>query len=98
MHVTITLLLGFVGGLALGALHFAGLWHTLGRLPGARLPGLLLMASLVARMAVLLAGFYLMARWGGWPALAAGLIGVVAVRSWLLARIGPRPGAQGGSG
>ncbi len=98
MQAALTLLAGFVAGLALGALHFAGLWHTLGRLPDTRLPGLLMMASLVARMAVLLAGFYLLARWGGWPALAAGLVGVVAARSWLLRRVGPRRGTQEESG
>jgi len=87
--VALIVLVGFAAGLALGALHFAGLWQTLGRLPRTRMPGMLMVASLVGRLAVLLGGFYLLAHWGGWPALVAGLVGVVAARSWLLRRIGP---------
>jgi len=93
--LALKLVVGLGVGLALGWLHFGALWRTLSALPKARMPGLLMAASLIARFAVLLAGFYLLARWGGWLALAGALIGVVAVRAWLLRRIGRPPHGSG---
>ena len=97
MHVALTLAAGVGAGIALGWLHFGALWQTLGGLPKARMPGLLMVASLFARMAVLLAGLYLLARWGGWVALSGALVGVVAVRAWLVRRIGRPPDERGGA-
>lgn len=97
MQTALRLAVGLVTGLALGWLHFGALWQTLSALPKARMPGLLMAASLIGRMAVLLAGFYLLARWGGWLALAGGLVGTVAVRAWLVRRIGRPPGGSGGA-
>ena len=95
MQEALKLAVGLGVGLALGWLHFGALWQTLSALPKARMPGLLMAASLIARMAVLLAGLYFVARWGGWVALAGALVGIVAVRAWLLRRIG---GPANGSG
>ena len=97
MQLALKLAVGLGVGLGLGWLHFGALWRTLAALPRARMPGVLMAVSLIARLAVLLAGFYLMARWGGWPALVGGLVGVVAVRAWLVRRIGRAHDAPGGA-
>lgn len=90
MHSAVTLLVGLVAGFALGALYFGVLWRTLSKLPDARAPWLLMTASLVARLAVMLAALYVLGRWGGWLALVGALVGVVAARTLQLRRLGPR--------
>jgi hypothetical protein len=72
----------------------------------ARRPALLVGVSLLVRMAVLLAGLWLVLRLGtgrfggegaggGWLALVPALLGLLVVRTLLLHRYG-RPGAGGG--
>ncbi|MBK1631830.1 hypothetical protein CKO31_14010 [Thiohalocapsa halophila] len=87
----------FGAGAGLGWLFYAGLYRTVQALGRARHPALLIGGSLLLRMLVLLAGFWvlLMAgeRWtgDGWTTLVPGLLGVFAVRALLLRRYG-RPG------
>ena len=95
MQSALTIAVALVAGLTLGALYFGALWQTLARLPGARSPALLMVASLVGRMAVMLAGLFLLARWGGWLALGCALAGVVVARTLLLRRVGPKGDARG---
>ena len=90
MHAAVTLLAGAVAGFVLGALYFGVLWRTLSKLPDARAPWLLMAASLVGRLAVMLAALYVLGRWGGWLALVGALAGVVAARTLQLRRLGPR--------
>jgi F1F0 ATPase subunit 2 len=82
-----------LAGGVLGALFFGGLWWTLRRVAASRRPYGWLAASFAVRGAVVLAGFALLARLGGWwPPLAA-LLGFVAARLVLVRRFGPGPGA-----
>ncbi len=67
-------------GLALGVLHFAGLWVTVRRMPTFRWPVLLTFGSFLARTAVTLSGFFLVAR-TDWRQLP------VCVAVFLLARV-----------
>ena len=69
----------FAGGFILGLLYFLGLWVTVRRLPHAAHPALLMFASLIGRMAVVLAGFYAISA-GGWPALTVAVAGFIAGR------------------
>lgn len=98
MHPALTIAVALAAGLALGALYFGALWGTLARLARARSPGLLMAASLIGRMAVLLAGLFLLARWGGWLALGCALAGIVVARTLVLRRVGPKGGAPGRPG
>jgi F1F0 ATPase subunit 2 len=81
-------LLALASGLALGGLYFLGLWATVRRLPTARSPGLLTLASFLARSGLLVGGIVLVAG-GHWPRMAAALVGFVVVRAVLVRRWGP---------
>jgi len=81
-------------GMALGALYFVGLWQTVKRLPQTEGRGLLLLVSLVARLSVLLAIFYVLLQDGRWERLAAVLIGFVVMRKILTVRLGPQKTAS----
>jgi F1F0 ATPase subunit 2 len=76
----------FVAGALLGSVFFAGLWLTVKRLPGASSPYRLYLWSLVFRMLLVLAGFYLLALRGIGVLLSAGLGFVMARQVWLFAR------------
>lgn len=82
--------LGLAGavGCLMGWLYFRGLWETLQRLPRQRHPALWMLGSLLLRMAIVLAGFALLARWGSWPAVLAALAGMLLVRLALQRRLG----------
>ncbi len=69
----------FVAGLGLGLFFFGGLWLTVRRLPTAKLPGLWMMVSSVARSLGVLAGFYLVMS-GRWDRLLSALIGFTLIR------------------
>ncbi|MFP4055679.1 MAG: ATP synthase subunit I [Candidatus Brocadiia bacterium] len=58
MSDAVGLLAAAVAGLGLGFVYFGGLWLTLRMLPGSRRPALLALGSFAARMALLLAGIY----------------------------------------
>lgn len=82
----------FAGGMALGALFFAGLWLSVRKLSLVKRPALLMVISYVARMLVGIGGLYLLSD-GDWRRLAAALTGFVLARIVmvrLLARDGQR--------
>jgi F1F0 ATPase subunit 2 len=54
------MILALVGGSALGLLFFGGLYVSVGRLNTVRYPALMMLGSTVIRMAVLLAGVFLL--------------------------------------
>lgn len=90
-----TLILALAAGLALGLFYFGGLWLTVRRLPGARRPTLLFVASFVGRTALTLLGFYLIMD-GSWDRMLACLLGVIIARQVLVFRLRPDRGAATG--
>jgi F1F0 ATPase subunit 2 len=79
----------FVLGGILGVFYFGALWFTVRRIPHARHPGLLTLGSFLIRLAVTLAGFYLVV-WGGhWERLLSCLLGFVLARVVLVSRWRP---------
>lgn len=74
-----TLLLGWVAGLALGGLFFGGLWWSLQRALTSTRPALWFVGSFLVRTSLALTGFYFV---GGseWPRLLACLAGFIMAR------------------
>lgn len=71
-----------VAGTVIGALFFGGLWLTVRRIPRSRHPALLVLASLLLRLALAGAGFYWVMD-GSAVRLLSALAGFLAVR-WVL--------------
>lgn len=76
----VKLLLSLLAGIGLGATYFGALWWTVRELPKVRRPRSWLVGSFLLRMALALAVFYLLLRWG---ILAMG----AAMGGFLLARM-----------
>ncbi|MGV8841944.1 MAG: ATP synthase subunit I [Pseudomonas sp.] len=74
-----------VAGAALGTLFFAGLWWTLRRGLASNRPALWFFASLVLRLSLTAAGFYVVAG-DDWRRLLACLLGFVLAR-WMVVRL-----------
>ena len=86
------LLLFLLVGLVLGAMYFYALWLTIRRLPQARSPALLVLASALLRLGMLFAGLYWVTAGGHWERLLAAVAGVILARI-LLTRWLPVPAA-----
>jgi F1F0 ATPase subunit 2 len=71
--------LALVAGICLGLFYFGGLWLTVRNLSTTNHPALLTMGSFLGRMAITLAGFYLVMG-GGLGYLLASLVGFVLAR------------------
>ncbi len=85
------LALAFMGGVVLGGLYFGSLWITVRRLPEVRCPALLALGSLLARLSLVLGGFYVVGA-GDWRRFVLALLGFVGART-ILVRLheGKRP-------
>ena len=79
MNDTLTLVLAWLAGAGLGAVFFAGLWWTVRKALASRKPALWLLASLLLRMTIVLAGFYFVSG-GDWQRWLACLVGFVMAR------------------
>lgn len=93
MNEALPLLLAGAMGMALGLFFFGGLFLTIRRLPTTRRPVALTLGSLVARMAVALAGFYLVGA-GRWERLLACLAGFVIMRFIVVRWVGSQPAPE----
>jgi F1F0 ATPase subunit 2 len=85
MNDTLTLVLAWVAGGALGAIFFGGLWWTVRKGVSSSQPALWFFGSLLLRMSIALAGFYLVSG-GHWERLLLCLLGFVMARlvmTWL---------------
>src|SRR5476649_546110 len=85
MNETLMLALAVVAGLLLGALFFGGLWWTVRRGLSSKKPALWFLGSVLLRMSIALAGFYLVGR-GHWERLMLCLLGFIVARfivTWL---------------
>ena len=79
MTETLTLVLAWVAGGALGAMFFGGLWWTVQKSLSSTRPALWLLGSLLLRMSLVPAGFYFVSG-GHWERLLACLLGFVIAR------------------
>lgn len=96
MSTLAKLAVGLLSGGAVGTLYFLWLWWSMQGLVDRRRAGLWFAANFIARIAFALACFGLLARWGGWPAVAGALAAFVAARVVLLRRLtGPTQGPEG---
>jgi F1F0 ATPase subunit 2 len=85
MNDTLTLALAWMVGVALGAIFFGGLWWTVRKGVLSKQPAYWFFVSLLLRMSITLAGFYLVGR-GNWKRLLLCLLGFVMGRlivTWL---------------
>lgn len=89
MQVVAALALGSVLGIGVGIAFFGGLAWTVSRLPDARAPGRLVMASLVLRLAVAALGAWAAASLGGMTATAALAVAAIGVRTVVVTRMAP---------
>lgn len=79
MNEALFLALAWAAGVALGAVFFGGLWWTVRRGLASPSPTLWFLGSLLARMVIVLGGFYVVSL-GNWQRLVACLIGFVMAR------------------
>ena len=84
-------------GVVLGAFYFGTLWLVVRRLPRVSAPALLLGVTGLVRLAVVVAGFYVLAD-DHWARLASALLGFVAARVALTRRVGGRAAPPRGGG
>ena len=79
MNETLLLILAGIAGSALGAIFFGGLWWAVRRGVSSSRPVLWFFGSLLARMSIVLAGFYFVGS-GHWERLVAALVGFIVAR------------------
>jgi F1F0 ATPase subunit 2 len=85
MNDPLSLACALAAGVLLGAMFYGGLWWTVSRRISSKRVALWLLGSLLARMGVALAGFYVVSA-GHWQRLLVCLLGFVLARvavSWL---------------
>lgn len=76
-------LVGFIAGIVLGGIFFGGLYLTVTRLERSGNPAVLMIISLIVRMAVLLSGIYYLSQ-GDWRRIVGTLAGVMVSRFILI--------------
>jgi len=79
MNETLTLMLSWMVGGALGAIFFGGLWWTVRKGVSSSSPAFWFFGSMLLRTGVALAGFYFVGR-GHWERLLVCLLGFVVAR------------------
>jgi F1F0 ATPase subunit 2 len=85
MSETLTLMLAYAAGGTLGVIFFGGLWWTVRKGLASSQPALWFFGSMMLRMGIALAGFYVVAG-GRWERLLPCLLGFVMARlvvTWL---------------
>ena len=93
MNETLTLMLAWLAGGALGTMFFGGLWWTVRKGVASRQPALWFFGSLLLRMSLALAGFYGVSD-GHWDRMLLCLLGFVMARplvAWLTRASGQNP-------
>jgi len=86
--ILVNLSLSFLLGVALGFLHFSGLWITVNYLPKAKRPVLAVLLSFVFRIAMVLVAFYFIMG-ERWERLGACVLGFILARSILVYFLNP---------
>ncbi len=85
----------FAAGLGLGLFFYGGLWWTVRKMPRARHPVGMMLASFVVRLGVTTAGFALLTA-GDWRRMLAALLGFVLMRGMLVNRFKSADAVQSG--
>lgn len=85
METLLRLIPAFLAGGLLGLVFFGGLWLTIRSLPSSRMPGLLVMVSLIVRLTMVLAGFFWVMG-GRWERLLSCLAGFLLARTMIVNR------------
>ena len=93
MNEVSLLVLALSAGLLLGAIFFGGLWWTVRKGASSEQPAFWFLGSLLLRMSMALAGFYLVSS-GHWQRLLVCLIGFVIARLVVLRLTRPSSGSQ----
>jgi F1F0 ATPase subunit 2 len=85
MNEPLTLVLAWVAGGLLGAIFFGGLWWTVRKGMSSKQPALWFLGSLLLRMTIVLAGFYVTAvgHWERFLVCSLGFILARPVVTWL---------------
>ncbi|OPL09561.1 MAG: hypothetical protein AVO33_00255 [delta proteobacterium ML8_F1] len=86
------MILGFFGGIVLGIIFFGGLYWSVNKLPTMKHPGLLMVVSMLLRMAILLGGLYFVMA-GELKNLLAAVVGVILVKFVMIAKVKKDPSA-----
>jgi F1F0 ATPase subunit 2 len=94
MNDLLLLTLAFSAGLLLGAIFFGGLWWTVRKGASSQQPAFWFLGSLLLRMSIALAGFYLVSG-GRWERLLVCLVGFVIGRLVVMRLTRPSGGSQG---
>lgn len=79
MNETVSIILAFVGGIALGILFFGGLWFTVKKAVNAKTPALWIISSFFLRIGIIAVGFYFIGS-GNWVKLLICLLGFIIAR------------------
>ncbi|MDZ7691078.1 MAG: ATP synthase subunit I [Balneolaceae bacterium] len=87
MNEILGLILVLMAGACLGYGFFYGLWWTTKQMTKSPNPYRLLFMSLILRMGLVIAGFYLLVEFG-WQLMATALVGFVIVRTVVIKRWG----------
>ena len=100
MNESLALALAWAAGVLLGGVFFGGLWLTVRRGISSPRPAVWFLGSLLVRMGITFAGFYLIGG-GDWKRLVAAPVGFVMARlvvTWLTRARGPRRHHSGQGG
>jgi F1F0 ATPase subunit 2 len=87
MTDAVYLLISLAAGIILGIFYFHGLWQTVLHLPDSKRPVWSMSWSYVARVAIVMAGFYFMME-GHLERLAMAMAGFILARQILVRRLG----------
>ena len=78
------IVIALISGMVVSGIYFGTLWLTVRRLARQRHPAIIVLLSLVVRLALLLIVFYLFVDGGHWERLLIVVIGFVAMRTALI--------------
>jgi F1F0 ATPase subunit 2 len=87
MTDTVYLIASLAAGAILGIVYFRGLWQTLLRLPDFKRPAWSMSLSFVARVGIVMTGFYFIMG-GHLERLAIAMAGFILVRQFMVRRLG----------
>lgn len=79
MNETMSMIVAFVAGIALGIVFFGGLWFTVKKAVHAKNPAIWIVISFILRISIILLGFYVIG-FDHWQHLLLCLLGFIVAR------------------